>query len=114
MLFLTKSANALILTHPRDRDSVSVELKEKRKYICSRITQYVSVNDNLTLRVFLGYPGFLSYQSIAISMIMSMAIILQILLSYVVICINCTLKLKRQTDLRQSPYMAPLFRQQDT
>ena len=43
-------------------------------------------------------------------MIMSMAIILQILLGYVVICMKCTLKLKSQTDLRQSPYMAILFR----
>ena len=61
MLFLTESANALTLTYPRDRDSVSVELKEKRKYICSRITQYVSVNDNLTLRV--GEQGWSSGES---------------------------------------------------
>ena len=38
---------------------------------------------------------------------MSMAKILQILLSYEEICIcKCTLKLKSQTDLRKSLYMA--------
>ena len=45
---------------------------------------------------------------------MSMAKILQILLSYEVICIKCTLKLKSQTDLRQTLYMATLCRKQDT
>ena len=44
---------------------------------------------------------------------MSMAKILQIVLSYKVIFIKCTLKLKSQTDLGKPPYMATLFRKQD-
>ena len=78
--------------------------KEKQKYIYLLITRDISVNNNLTLSVSFGYPGGLSYQAIAISMMMSMAIVLQIFLGCVVNCIRCILKLKSQTDLRQSPY----------
>ena len=78
--------------------------KEKQKYIYLLITRDISVNNNLTLSVSFGYPGVLSYQTIAISMMMSMAIVLQIFLGCVVNCIRRILKLKSQTDLRQSPY----------
>ena len=44
---------------------------------------------------------------------MSMAKILQIVLSYAVIFIKCTMKLKSQSDLGKPPYMATLFRKQD-
>ena len=115
MLFLTKSTRTLTLTHPSGRHSVSVVLKEKQKNICSLITQYDKVNDNITLRTFLGYTVVLCYQTIAISIIMmSIAKMLQILLSYEMIYIKSTLKLKSQTDLRQSLHMATLFRKRDT
>ena len=79
-------------------------IKKKQKYIYLLITRHISVNNNLTLSVSFGYPGGLSYQTIAISMMMSMAIVLQIFLGCVVICIRHILKLKSQADLRKSPY----------
>ena len=75
-----------------------MELKEK-KYTCLLITQHISVNNNLTLYVFSGYPGVLSNQTIAISVMMSMAMVLQIFLGCVVVCLKGILKLKIQTDL---------------
>ena len=104
MLFLIKSASTLTLTHPWDRDSVSVELKEREKYICLLITQHFSVNNISTLSVFFGYLGVLSHQTIAISKIMSMSMVLQIFLGCVVIWIKGILKHKSETDLRQSKY----------
>ena len=68
------------------------------------MTQHISVNNYLTLSVFFRCPGVPSCQTIAVSMMMSMAIVLQIFLSCVVICIERTLKPKTQTDLGQSPY----------
>ena len=59
----------------------------------------VSINNNFTLSVFSGYTGVLPYQTIAISVMMSMAIVLQIFLGCVVICFKGILKLKSQTDL---------------
>ena len=77
-----------------------MELKEKHKCISLLITQHFSLNNILTLSVFFGYPGVLSHQNIAFSMMMSMAIALQIFFGLVVICIKRILKLKSQTDLR--------------
>ena len=98
MLFLIKSANTLTLTDPLGQNSVSVELKEKQKHLCSSITQHISVNHNLILSVFFGCPSVPSYETIAVSMMMSMAIVLQTVFR-LVICIERTLKPKSQTDL---------------
>ena len=76
-----------------------MELKEKQEYFCLLITQHFSVNNILTLSLFFGYPSVLSHQTIAISMMTSMAIVLQIFFGCVVIRIKGILKLKRQTDL---------------
>ena len=90
-----------------------MELKEKQKHMCLLITLHISVNSNLILIVFFGYPSVLSYEAICFSKMMSIAIVLQTLLR-LVICIKRILKPKSQTDLRQSPQiMAILFRKHD-
>ena len=76
-----------------------MELKEKQKDICLLITQHISLKSNLTLSVFFGYPGVLPYETIAISIVMNVAIVLQIFLCCVLICIKRTLKLISQTGL---------------
>ena len=82
-----------------------MELKEKQKYICLLITQHISVNNNSSLSVYFGCPGVLCYKTIAISMMMVMAIVLhQIFPRFEMICIKRTLKLKGQTDPRQLLY----------
>ena len=61
-----------------------MELKEKQKHMCLLITLHISVNSNLILIVFLGYPSVLSYEAICFSKMMSIAIVLQTLLRLVI------------------------------
>ena len=94
----------------------SERAKEKQKYICWLITQHISVNIICTMCAFFGYPGVLCYQTIGISMIMSMmGIVLQIFVRCVVNCIKRTFKLKLKVKMiLDSHFMAFSFRKRST